>query len=91
MTSTFLLRVTTREGKAIPEAQEERERPATPRGGGASEQQRQMHKQRQPAHQPSPAREPCTLAKPRCHDDVSSCPGQVPIFLAQWHITRGRE
>jgi hypothetical protein len=50
-----------------------------------------MHQQRQPAHQPSPAREPRTLAKPRCHNDVSSCPGQVPIFLAQWHSIRGRE
>ncbi|CAM6021461.1 unnamed protein product [Sphagnum balticum] len=76
-----------REGKAVPEAQEERERPTR-----ASKQRRQtQQQQQQPAHQPSPARQPRTLAKPRCHDDVSSCPGQVPIFLAQWHSIWGRE
>lgn len=91
ITSTFLLRVTMREGKAVPEAQEERERPTTSKQAAATNAAAAAAAATRTPTQPSPARQPRTLAKPRCRDDVSSCPGQVPIFLAQWHSIWGRE
>ncbi len=58
ITSTFLLRVTMREGKAVPEAQEERERPTTSRGEQASSGDKRSSSSSNPhtsPAQPSPA------------------------------------
>jgi hypothetical protein len=93
ITSTFLLRVTMREGKAVPEAQEERERPTTPRGEQASsgDSSSSSNPHTSPAQPGSPARLPNPDAMTTCRLVQAKCRYSWPSGTASGVESREEE